>query len=91
MSTKGKVIKDNWPQSLIDFLTEAQKLAMPRKEITTFPPKPFQHYAPSPLNPTGFSLPALSRNMTNKKIHEVTSLSALVADVAQKLGSNSKL
>ena len=37
----------------------------------------------------GFSLPALTRNMSIKKIHEVNKLSALISRVAEALGSES--
>lgn len=98
----GKSIQASWPQSLIEFLQEAQALVLPRAECCNFPaPAANSECIPTnnattekPMGTSndrlaGFSLPSLSRNMSAKKIHEVLKLSALIAHVAKNLGSDS--
>eukprot|EP00026_Physarum_polycephalum_P007483 Phypoly_transcript_07545.p1 GENE.Phypoly_transcript_07545~~Phypoly_transcript_07545.p1 ORF type:complete len:497 (+),score=58.29 Phypoly_transcript_07545:102-1592(+) len=85
---QGKVLKQDWPQSLADFVSDIRKLSMPRNEVNQFP-LPTLSQSFQTVNKIGFSLPSLSRNMTAKKVHEVTKLSDLVSHIATSFGSES--
>lgn len=83
------MIKKDWPQSLTDFLNDIKKLSMPREEVNDFPLSILHQEPVQSVNKNTFSLPALTRNMTAKKIHEVAKLSSLVSCIANTLGPES--